>query len=88
MTKLHSNPRRGRHVSKAEATLPFLGQQLLDTLAENLVAVVALPLQLAIPPVPGVALLINQVDAWPHGVTPAVPILLVVIDENGEIQFL
>lgn len=55
----------------------------------DLFAVLALPLQFAVPPISHVALLVDQVHAGPHRVAPGVPVLLVIVghDRKCKLRF-
>ena len=74
------------HRAWQERLLLFLlREQLGDVFSHDLLAAGSLPIQFAVPPVADVALLIDQVHAGPHRVSPDVPILFVVVDDDGEV---
>lgn len=50
------------------------------------IALGALPFQFAIPAIPAIALLVDEIDTWPDPVAIAVPVRLIVIDRHGMSQ--
>ena len=51
----------------------LFGQQLFNPLTHDLLAVVALPVQLTVPPIANATLFVDQVDTGPHAVAPRRP---------------
>ena len=60
--------------------LRFFREQFLNALFQDLLAAAFLPIKLTIPPIPHVSLFVDEVHAGPHGVTPRIPVVLLVID--------
>lgn len=71
-------------VAKRDPRLAWLRQQLFNSLLEDLVAVRPLPVQFAVPPVSYVPLLVDQIDTGPHRIAPRIPVLLLVVHEDGK----
>ncbi len=65
----------------------ILGQQLHDLVPHHFFAIEAAPLQFAVPPVADAAGAVDDVYRGPHAVAPRVPVLLLVVDQNGELEF-
>lgn len=64
----------------------LFGQQLDDFFAHELFAAASLPVELAIPPVPHMAFLVDEIDGRPDVVTPGLPVLQFAVDGNGEFE--
>ena len=48
--------------------------------------VAALPVEFTVPPESRVTMLVDQVDAGPHGISPQIPVFFLVIHENGKFE--
>ena len=66
--------------------LATFGEQFFNSLGHNLLPTGPIPVELTVPPVPYAAFLIDQVDAGPHRIAPRIPVLLLVVDDHGEIK--
>jgi hypothetical protein len=63
----------------------FFGQKLDDFLAHKLFAVTPLPVELAIPPIPHIASLVDKIHGRPDRVAPSLPVLQSAV--NGDREF-
>ena len=44
-----------------------------------------MPVQFAVPPIPHASAFVDQVNTGPHGIGPALPVLVFVVDRDGKL---
>ncbi len=69
-----------------EVWLAVFLDQFYDQVMDGLVVRCPLPIQFSLPPMSQVALFVDHIDGWPHGIGPVGPILGLQVDQDGVVH--